>query len=303
MTPTRRNVRLGGSTTSRLGLGLVAFVVLVAVLGPVLAPHSPTEVVGAPGEGPSGRALLGTDQIGFDVLSRLLFGGASVLLLGVSSTAISYAVAIPIGLVAGYSRSVLDPVLMRSVDVLLSFPALLIMILAVTAVGRGSAVLIGAVALVHVPSISRVVRTATLEASLKEYVDAAVARGERAVAVLGREILPNIAGPVMADVGLRFGYSVVLVASMNYLGLGLSPPAADWALMISENQQFITINQWSVIAPAVMLSLLTIGVNLVGDGLVRRAGGAAGAPARRGPVTMAVAGVSGAGRDADDAVR
>lgn len=300
MMPSKGGTRLADTTTARIGLWLVVFVVIVAVLGPIVAPHDPTDIVGPPGQAPSSRALLGTDQLGFDVLSRLLFGGRSVLFLGVTTTILSYAVAIPIGLAAGHSRGVLDTLLMRSVDVLLAFPALLIMILAVTAVGRGSIVLIGAVALVHVPSISRVVRTATLEVSVREYVDAAIARGERTVAILTREIVPNIAGLVMADIGLRFGYSVVLIASVNYLGLGLSPPTADWALMISENQQFITINQWSVIAPAVMLALLTVGVNLVGDAVVHRAGRAATPRAPSGTVTITVSGAADRAREADD---
>jgi ABC-type dipeptide/oligopeptide/nickel transport system permease subunit len=133
-------------------------------------------------------------------------------------------------------------------------------------------VLIIGVALVQLPGIARIVRTATLEISTRGFVEAAEARGESTPSLLVREILPNIAPIILADFGIRFGYSIILIASVNYLGLGLAPPAADWGLMMSENQQFIAVNVWAVLAPAIMLALLTIGVNLVADAYVRTLG-------------------------------
>jgi peptide/nickel transport system permease protein len=161
---------------------------------------------------------------------------------------------------------------MRSVDVLLSFPALLVMLLFVTAFGGTRLVLIAACVLVLFPGVTRIVRTAALEASTKGYVEAAVARGERTGAVLRREILPNIMAPIIADVGIRFSWSIILIASVNYLGLGLQPPTADWGLMVSENRPIIASNPLAVVAPAVVLAVLIIAVNLVGDAYSRRLG-------------------------------
>lgn len=257
------------------GTAIVGLIIAVAVLGPVLAPHDIATPVGIPGQGPSGAFPLGTDNLGRDVLSRVLGGGLSVIWIGATATGASYIVGLGVGLVAGYSRTLVDPILMRSVDVLLSFPALLVLLLLVSGLGQHISVLILGVVLVQVPGIARVMRTATLEASTRGYVEAAVVRGERVGWVLLREILPNIAPTVLADFGVRFGYSIILIASMNYLGLGLAPPAADWGLMISENQTFISINPLAVLAPGIMLGLLTVGVNMVADAYVHSAGGSA----------------------------
>jgi peptide/nickel transport system permease protein len=263
-----------------VGCLVLAFVLAVALIGPLVAPHDIATPIGAPGQTPSGKAPLGTDFLGRDVLSRLLNGGRSVIWMGGAATALSYLIGVAIGLTAGYSRSIIDPLLMRGVDVLLAFPALLVLLLLVGGIGQHIWVLIIGVALVQLPGIARIVRTATLETATRGYVEAAEARGESSLALVLREILPNISPIILADFGIRFGYSIILIASINYLGLGLSPPAADWGLMMSENQQFIAVNVWAVLAPAIMLALLTIGVNLVADSYVRLLGrsGDAGAP-------------------------
>lgn len=254
----------------RIGSILLALIVLLAIFGPLFAPQSTTTPIGIPGAGPSASALFGLDFLGRDVLSRVLSGGRSTLLLGGAATALTYLVGITVGLVAGYARSIADPLLMRTVDVFLSFPALLVMLLFVTAFGGGPGVLVGAAALVLFPGVARIVRTATLEVSTRGYVEAAVARGERTVNVLRREILPNIAPSVVADLGIRFSWSIILIASVNYLGLGLRPPTADWGLMVSENRVIISTNPLALLAPAAILALLIIAVNLVGDAYVRQ---------------------------------
>jgi ABC-type dipeptide/oligopeptide/nickel transport system permease subunit len=252
-----------------VGCLVLAFVLAVALFGPLVAPHDIATPIGGPGQTPSASAPLGTDYLGRDVLSRLLNGGRSVIWIGGAATALSYLIGLAIGLTAGYTKSMMDPLLMRGVDVLLAFPALLVLLLLVGGMGQHISVLIVGVALVQLPGIARIVRTATLETATRGFVEAAEARGEPMLALLLREILPNISPIILADFGIRFGYSIILIASVNYLGLGLSPPAADWGLMISENQQFIAVNVWAVLAPAIMLALLTIGVNLVADSYVR----------------------------------
>jgi peptide/nickel transport system permease protein len=255
-----------------VGFGIVAFVLLVAVFGPYAAPHSSTAPIGAPLAGPSGHALLGIDFLGRDVLSRMLDGGRSVIALAAAATALAYLVGLAIGLVAGYSRSIADPLLMRTVDVMLAFPPLLFLLVLIAGAGSSVGVLIVGVAAIQAPGISRIVRTATLEVSLRGYVEAAVARGERPFAVIRREVLPNILAPVLVDAGLRFTFSILIIASVNFLGLGLQPPSSDWARMIGENREFISINYVAVVAPAAMIAILTIGVNLTGDAIARSLG-------------------------------
>jgi peptide/nickel transport system permease protein len=264
--------RFARTFSGALGLTIVAVVVLVAVLGKYVAPHDPTQPVGIPLAGPSGDAWLGTDFLGRDVLSRLLYGGRSVLGLALAATLLAYAIGLTIGLIAGYTRSKADPLLMRTVDVMLAFPPLLFLLVLITGAGTGTAVLIIGVAAIQAPGISRIVRTATLEVSVRGYVESAIARGERGISVVVREVLPNILAPVLVDAGLRFTYSILIIASVNFLGLGLQPPNSDWALMISENRQYISLNVWSVLAPAAMIALLTIGINLTGDAIARSLG-------------------------------
>jgi len=163
-------------------------------------------------------------------------------------------------------------VLMRSVDVLLAFPPLLLLLILITGAGTSVGVLIVGVAIIQAPAISRIVRTATQVEAVRAYVEAAIARGERPLAVLGREVMPNILAPVLVDSGLRFTFSILIIASVNFLGLGLQPPSPDWALMISENREFISVNVLAVLAPAAMIALLTIGINLTGDGIARSLG-------------------------------
>jgi peptide/nickel transport system permease protein len=265
-------LRFVRTPTGLVGTVLLAAVVGVAVLGPFFAPYPPDEPVGVPFSGPSEVPPFGTDFLGRDVLSRVLWGGRSVLALAGLATLLAYAGGIVIGLAAGYSRSLLDPLLMRAADVMLSFPALLFLLVLVTGAGTSKAVLVGGVALVQMPLVARIVRAATLEQSVRGFVEAAVARGERTSAILRREILPNIAGPIAADIGLRFTYAIILVASVNFLGLGLQPPAADWALIISENRSGLTLNPYVILVPAALISLLTISVNLVGDAIARSLG-------------------------------
>ena len=260
------------SFSGAVGVSIVLFVVFVAVFGKYLAPHDPSAPIAAPLANPSSHALLGTDDLGRDVLSRLLYGGRSVLGLALLATTLAYAIGMTIGLIAGYSRSKVDPMLMRTVDVMLAFPPLLFLLILITGAGTGTGVLVVGVAVIQAPGISRIVRTATLEVSVRGYVEAAVARGERAIAVIVREVLPNILAPILVDAGLRFTYSILIIASVNFLGLGLQPPRSDWALMISEDRQYISINPWSVLAPAAMIALLTIGINLTGDAIARSLG-------------------------------
>jgi peptide/nickel transport system permease protein len=272
MTAIAMRLRFVRSDSGRIGLAGTLLVLALVVVGPFFAPHDPAAIAGVPYTRPDGDFLLGTDALGRDVLSRVVWGGRSIVGLSLLATALAYVVGTTIGLVAGYSRTILDAVLMRAMDVLLAVPPLLFLLVLATGAGRSKAVLVTGVATVHVPSIARIVRTATQEVSTRGYVEAAVARGEHTAAVLRREILPNILGPVLADAGVRLTGSIIILAAVNFLGLGLQPPAADWALMISENRDGITLQPWAVAAPALLIAFLTIAVNIMADAIARSLG-------------------------------
>ena len=279
--PRRRRRRLPAFLArdrgGQIGAVLLVCLVGVALLGPLVAPHGTATSLGIPGQPAAPGAPLGLDSVGRDVLSRLLAGGLSTLALGSVTTVVTYLIGVFVGVTAGYTRSgLLDGALMRGVDVFLSVPALLVMLLLVTGLGSGVSVLVAGAVIVLFPGVARIVRTATLEVSTRSYVEAAVARGESALSVMRREILPNIMAPLVADVGVRFGWAIILIASVNFLGLGLAPPAADWGLMISENRAILASNPMAVAAPAIVLALLIISVNLLGDAYVRHLGRSGG---------------------------
>lgn len=264
------------ATQGIVGLVLLVFVVGVALIGPLVAPHSLSAIVGVPGNGPGPGAPLGNDFLGRDVLSRVLNGGRPVLVLTAVTIAITYLVGVTVGMIAGLSRSLIDPLLMRVVDVFIVFPPLLLLLLLIVGAGTSVAVLMVGLVLVLFPGVARLVRTATLEASTTGYVEAAVARGEPMFALMRREILPNITPPILADFGVRCSAAVIFAAGVNFLGLGSRPPAANWGLMIAENQEIINTNPWSVIVPALLLAMLTISVNMLGDAYVRSRGRSSG---------------------------
>lgn len=250
-----------------VGLGAVLG---VALIGPFVTPYNPNETLTPPYQSPSSEYLFGTDFLGRDVLSRVLDGGQTVLLYASIATAAAYALGITVGLVAGYRRGWVDQLMMRTVDVLLAFPSLVFLLLLAAAFGRGIGPVVWATALIQATAIARIVRTAALEQSVRGFVEAAVARGDRTRSVLFREILPNLSGTLSADVGLRFTWSVLLIASVNFLGLGMQPPDPDWGLMVSENRGGISLNALAVLAPAAALGALTISINMVTDALTRR---------------------------------
>jgi peptide/nickel transport system permease protein len=254
---------------ARVGLAVVLILVLVIVFGPFLAPKSTTAFVGVPYAQPSSTARLGTDYLGRDVLSRFLSGGRSVLFLAAGATALGVLAGVAVGLVAAYSRRWLDEVLMRLADVFMAFPPVVFALLVISTIGPKIWLLILTVAGAHAPRVARLVRGAALEVAERDFVKAAEALGETRTKLLLGEILPNITSPLLVEASLRLTYSVGIVASLSFLGFGLQPPAADWGLMISENRDGLSVQPWPVIVPVTAIALLTIGINLIADGLSR----------------------------------
>jgi peptide/nickel transport system permease protein len=266
----RRALRLGRTKT---GLTLVLVIVGIAFFGPFFAPHAPEAFVGLPYSPPSADALLGTDNLGRDVLSRFLWGGRSILGLSIAATAIGLALGIAVGLIAAYSRSLLDDVLMRGMDVVLAFPSIVLALVAVATVGPQLWLLVLVVGLTTAPRVARVTRGASVEIVERDFVQAAEAVGARRSKILMGEILPNVTSPLLVEASLRLTYSIGLIAGLSFLGFGVQPPAADWGLMINENRQGLTIQPWGVVMPVLAIALLTIGTSLIGDGVSRAAAG------------------------------
>ncbi len=256
---------------TKIGIALVALLAGVALIGPFFAPHSPSEFVGIPYAHVSSALPLGADNLGRDVFSRFLWGGRSVLGLSLLATALGLLLGVSIGLVAAYSRSILDDVLMRAMDVILAFPSIVLALVAVSTLGPKQWLIVTVVGITTAPRVARVTRGASLEIVERDFVQAAEVLGESRFKILLGEILPNITSPLMVEASLRLTYSIGLIAGLSFLGFGLQPPAADWGLMINENRQALAIQPWGAAAPVFAIALLTIGTSLVGDGLARAA--------------------------------
>jgi ABC-type dipeptide/oligopeptide/nickel transport system permease subunit len=249
---------------------LLAIVVVGAIIGPLLAAHPPDESLTAPFMPRDGEFPLGADVIGRDVLSRVLYGGRSVLLMATIANLLCYFVAVPLGLLSGYLGGRTDSVIMRILDVVLAFPPVLLLLVLASTRGTGASTVVPAVALAQAPMVARLVRSAAIEASLHGYVEAERTRGESTASILRRDILPAVAGPLAADVGVRTVLSILFIASANFLGIGLQPPASDWGLMIAENRSGLEANPLAVIVPVGCIAVLTICISLIADRIARR---------------------------------
>jgi peptide/nickel transport system permease protein len=264
----RDALRLG---RTKIGVAVVLFLIAVALFGPLVAPHSPTEFIGVPNSGPSGDALFGADALGRDVFSRFLNGGRSVLWMSAAATLLGVGIGVMVGLVAAYSRNWVDDVLMRASDVVLAFPQIILALLAVSAIGPKLWLIVLVVAIGHMPRVARVIRGAAQEVVERDFVKAAEAVGEKRSRIVFGELLPNVTSPLLVELGLRMTYSIGLVAAVSFLGFGLQPPSSDWGLMINDNRLSITVQPWAVVLPVLAIGLLTVGTNLITDGIARAA--------------------------------
>ena len=262
-----------GLRRTQIGLVAVGLLVLLAVLGPLLAPHSPTEFVDAPFNAKSDVATFGTDNLGRDVLSRFLYGGRTILAIAFLGTVLGIGSGTALGLLAGYSTRIADDVVMRVADLLLAFPGIVLALLLITVSGPHNWVLVSVVGLGIMPHTARIVRSSTMQVRDSDFVRYAEGTGTPTRRILGSEILPNISAPLTVEFGLRLTQSIGTIAGLDYLGLGSGPPAADWGLMIQENQNGLTIAPMSVLLPIVAIAVLTVGSNLVTDGIAQATAG------------------------------
>jgi peptide/nickel transport system permease protein len=254
---------------TQIGLAIFTFILFIAIFGPLLAPASPTDLVAPPYGGPSDEARLGSDFLGRDTLSRFLYGGRSVLAMAFAATAIGVAAGVVIGLVAARARGWFDDLLMRTGDIVMAFPPIILALVVVSTIGPKVWIVVLTVAATHAPRVARLARGAALEVVERDFIAAADALGESRWRILVSEILPNIASPLLVEASLRLTFSITIVASLSFLGFGLQPPAADWGLMINENRSGLSVQLLPVVLPLGAIAALTVGVNLFADGLGR----------------------------------
>jgi peptide/nickel transport system permease protein len=249
--------------------GMILLVLLaLALIAPWIVPYRFDEMsILQRLKPPSLAHWFGTDEFGRDVLSRTLMGARLSLLMGLGATLISLVIGVPLGLIAGYRRGPLDETLMRLMDVLLSFPPIMLglLILAVTQPALWKAVV--AIGIVYVPPMVRITRSVTLDLVNEEFIQAAHVRGDTTRYVLFSEILPNAWPPIAVEASLRVTFAILLGAALSFVGMGAQPPSSDWGLMVSEARPFVDTAPWIALAPGLAMCITVIGINLTGDGL------------------------------------
>ena len=250
------------------GVVLILLVVLVAIIVPLLDPDGSTGIdASASLAGPSGEHLLGADQLGRDLLTRLAAGYRISLQVSIGSIALAVVAGVPLGLMAALGPQRLGAVIMRVLDVLMAFPALLLAIVVVATAGAGTVVLLFAIGIVFIPVVARVMRASALETSKESFVDAARARGASLGRLVVRHVLPNSVGPVIVQASILMAVSILLEAALSFIGLGVQPPTPSLGLMLSNGREFMTSSPWVVAGPGIAIIVIVLGFTLVGDGL------------------------------------
>lgn len=250
------------------GLAILCLLALICVFGTALAPFDPEKIDFLGRFRPPGEQFwLGGDQLGRDVLSRILIGARTTLPMALAATLLGTLSGATIGTVSAYLGGRADEVIMRTVDAVLAVPGLLLALLVVNTLGKGSFNAMIAIAIAFAPGMARVTRSVALAVRQQDYVAAAIARGESGRWIVFREMLPNVVAPVVVETTIRVAFAVMLFATLSFLGLGAQPPAPEWGLMISEARGFLHEAPWLIVGPGVAIALTAIGFNLLGDGL------------------------------------
>ena len=270
------------SKTAMVGLAIVMFWVIVAVGAPLLTPYTPLEQDWkAPNQGPSSTHILGTDELGRDLWSRLIYGARLVLVTlplsehiwlpggtALWGVFVALVVGTTLGLVGGYYGGWLDEIIMRLLDAMMAVPIILLYLIIMSALGASAVNVVIAITIVGTPGIARLVRSLSLDIRTREYIRAAETRGENPWYIMFIEILPNARGPIIVDAMLRVGYAIFAMGTLGFLGLGLPPPSPDWGSMVAKGREFILAGSpWAALWPSVAIASLVVGLNLLADGL------------------------------------
>ena len=251
-----------------VGLAFLALVVLAAVLAPVLATHDPArQSLAERLQGPGGRHWLGTDDLGRDVLSRLLFACRVSLVAALQATVVSIVLGVPVGLVAGYVRGWFDTVASRVADAMLSIPALLLALAIIGVLGRNLTNAMLAIGIVNAPRFFRVVRSSALAVREETFIEAARTVGGTTGWVIRRHVLPNSLSPLVVQISLSMGFAILFEAGISFLGLGVQPPGSSWGTMLGRSTRFMEVSPHLVVIPGLAIFFTVLAFNVVGDGI------------------------------------
>jgi len=269
---TARAIR-GAPLTASFGLLVILVYAVAAVFAPLIAPFGEAEVVAGAYAPADGTLLLGADQIGRDMLSRLIFGARNTVGIAFAATAIAFVVGTLLGLLAATLGGWTDQILGRIVDTIMAIPQLIFALLLLTIFGSDVTSLVGVIAFLYAPLVFRLARAVAGDIVVMDYIEAARLRGEGSWRLIVREVLPNAMAPLVAEFGLRFCFVFLSIAALSFLGLGIQPPTADWGSMVRENATLISFGMMTPLIPAAAIALLTVSVNFVVDWMLHRASG------------------------------
>ena len=284
--PPRRRMQL--SWPGKLGVCVVAFWMIIVFIGPSISPYHEADILDealfiVPGsddlypatdfQPPSKVAWLGTDYLGRDTLSRTLYGARTTIGISLASTLLAYLVGVTLGIAAAVGGMVLDSVLSRLNDAILSIPSIMLALVMIAAIGSTIPILIVLTGLIYAASVFRIARSLGLDVMVSDFVEAARVRGEGLWWIITREILPNVAMPMATDFGLRFVYIILFISSLSFLGLGVQPPQSDWGSMVRESLAGLPYGSIAPLVPALAIATLTIAINMIVDDVSAHAGG------------------------------
>lgn len=256
--------------SARIGLVLTFLFVFVAVFADLVAPFSNTEVVGDVWEPVFGAHILGTDNLGRDLLSRMIYGARTTIFVAAMATALSFSLGSVLGFTAAVIGGVVDQAMSRSVDLLMAIPTLIFALVVLSVLPGTLIVLILVMGILDSTRVYRLARAVAVDITVMDFVEAARLRGEGRIWIIFREILPNALSPLVAELGLRFIFAVLFLSALSFLGLGVQPPDADWGGMVKENKEGIVFGIPAALIPAAAIAALAISVNLVADWILNR---------------------------------
>jgi peptide/nickel transport system permease protein len=262
-----------------IGMIIVLFYAILSIFAPLIAPYGEAEIFTIPFAQWDSTHLLGTDQIGRDVLSRLIFGARNTIGIALATTVLAFLIGGGLGLIAAINRNWVDQLISRGVDVLMAIPSLIFALMLLSIFGSSAGSLIIIIAVIDSTRVFRLTRAVAVNVAVMDYVEAATLRGEGLGWVMRREILPNIMPPLVAEFGLRFCFVFLTIASLSFLGVGIQPPTADWGSMVRETAQLIQFARFDMKAamtpliPAAAIALITVGINFLVDWFLQKSSG------------------------------
>lgn len=259
--------------TALFGLVVLAATLLVGLFAPLVAPYGETEIVGPAYLPWSAEHPLGTDNLGRDMLSRMIYGARNTVGLALLTTGIAFSIGAALGMLAALRGGWIDQLLSRAVDVLMAVPPLILALMLLAIIGPSIPNMVGVIAVIYLAPVFRLSRAAAMNVVSLDFIGAAQLRGEGTLWLLRREILPNISSTLVAEAGLRFCFVFLFIAALSFLGIGIQPPTADWGSMVKQNATLITFGDVTPLIPAGAIALLTVSINFIVDWMLHRASG------------------------------